>query len=58
MYHLWYILSFAQPTWASHPTFGYVATEVNGEVYIVALELLKATAEKAGWLDPKFMMAR
>jgi tRNA synthetases class I (I, L, M and V) len=32
---------------AYHPTFEYVAADVNGEVYIVALELLNATASKA-----------
>ena len=37
---------------AYHPNFEYVAAEVNGAVYIVALELLKATAEQAGWPDP------
>jgi len=42
---------------AYHPNFEYVAAEVNGEVYIVALELLKATAEKAGWADPKVIAA-
>jgi len=45
---------------AYHPNFEYVAPEVNGEVYIVALELLKATAEKAGWPDrhPRFQVFR
>jgi isoleucyl-tRNA synthetase len=38
---------------AYHPKFEYVAAEVNGDVYIVALELLKVTAEKLGWNDPK-----
>ena len=42
---------------AFHPQFEYVAAEVNGEVYILALELLKATAEKAGWHDPKVIAA-
>src|SRR3984893_12116674 len=34
---------------AYHPKFEYVAIEVGAEVYIVALELLKVTAEKLGW---------
>src|SRR5207302_3041000 len=35
---------------AYHPKFEYVAAETsNGDVHIVALELLKATAEKCGW---------
>ncbi len=38
---------------AYHPKFEYVAMDVSGEVYIVALELLKVTAEKLGWNDPK-----
>ena len=38
---------------AYHPKFEYVAAEVNGDVYIVAGDLLKATAEAAGWADPK-----
>jgi isoleucyl-tRNA synthetase len=38
---------------AYHPKFEYVAAEVGGDVYIVALELLKVTAEKLGWTDPK-----
>jgi isoleucyl-tRNA synthetase len=38
---------------AYHPKFEYVAAEVGGELYVVALELLKATAEKLGWPDPK-----
>src|SRR5579864_2466982 len=36
---------------AYHPKFDYVAVDVAGEVYIVALELLKVTAEKLGWND-------
>ena len=38
---------------AYHPKFEYVAVEVDGDVYIVAVELLKATAEKLGWKEPK-----
>ncbi len=38
---------------AYHPKFEYVAVEVGGEVYIVAVELLKATSEKLGWGDVK-----
>ncbi len=36
---------------AFHPKFEYVAVDVAGDVYIVAAELLKATAEKCGWQD-------
>jgi isoleucyl-tRNA synthetase len=36
---------------AYHPKFEYVAVEASGDVYIVAAELLKATAEKCGWTD-------
>ncbi|HXA66636.1 MAG TPA: isoleucine--tRNA ligase [Bryobacteraceae bacterium] len=38
---------------AFHPKFEYVAVEVNGDVYIVALELLKTVGEKLGWSEPK-----
>jgi isoleucyl-tRNA synthetase len=34
---------------AFHPKFDYVAVDVSGDVYIVAAELLNATAEKLGW---------
>lgn len=34
---------------AYHPRFEYVAVEVAGDVYVVAVDLLKTTAEKAGW---------
>jgi isoleucyl-tRNA synthetase len=34
---------------AYHPKFEYVAADVNGDTYIVARELLQATAEAAGW---------
>ena len=36
-----------------HPKFEYAAAEVDGEVYIVAVELLNATAEACGWNNPK-----
>jgi isoleucyl-tRNA synthetase len=42
---------------AYHPKFEYVAVEVGDAVYIVALELLKATAEKLGWENPKTIAA-
>jgi isoleucyl-tRNA synthetase len=32
-----------------HPKYTYVAVEVEGDVYIVAKELLAATAEACGW---------
>ncbi|HEX6897986.1 MAG TPA: isoleucine--tRNA ligase, partial [Bryobacteraceae bacterium] len=38
---------------AYHPKFEYVAVDVGGNVYIVAVELLKTTAEKVGWKDTK-----
>jgi len=38
---------------AYHPKFEYVAAQIGDDVYIVALELLKATSEKLGWKDPK-----
>lgn len=34
---------------AYHPRFEYVAVDVAGEVYIVAADLVKATADKLGW---------
>jgi isoleucyl-tRNA synthetase len=34
---------------AFHPNFEYAAVRAGEEVYIVAVELLKATAEKLGW---------
>src|SRR5262249_36503220 len=34
---------------AFHPKFSYAAVDVNGEVYIVAKDLLQATAEASGW---------
>jgi len=42
---------------AYHPEFEYVAAEAGDSVYIVALELLKATAEKAGWGETKTLAA-
>src|SRR5579863_10723045 len=42
---------------AFHPKFEYVAVEVGGAVYIVALELLKVTAEKLGWENTKTIAA-
>jgi len=42
---------------AYHPKFEYVAVEVGDAVYIVALELLKASAEKLGWDNPKVIAA-
>src|SRR2546427_744065 len=36
---------------AFHPKFEYVAVDVAGDVYIVAQDLLAATAEKSGWRD-------
>ena len=34
---------------AFHPKFEYVAVEVAGEVFLVAADLLRATAEQCGW---------
>jgi isoleucyl-tRNA synthetase len=34
---------------AYHPKFEYAAVDVAGDVYIIAAELLKVTAEKCGW---------
>ncbi len=42
---------------AYHPKFEYVAVEVGDAVYIVALELLKVTAEKLGWENTKAIAA-
>jgi isoleucyl-tRNA synthetase len=42
---------------AYHPKFEYVAVDVEGAVYIVALELLKVTSEKLGWDNPKVIAA-
>ena len=37
---------------AYHPKFEYSAADVNGDVYIVATDLLAATAAKCGWTEP------
>jgi isoleucyl-tRNA synthetase len=42
---------------AFNPKFEYVVVEVGDAVYIVALELLKVTAEKLGWDNPKAVAA-
>src|SRR5256885_7693606 len=36
-----------------HPKFTYRAVDVDGDVYLVAPELLAATAEACGWTAPK-----
>ncbi len=36
---------------AFHPKYEYALVEVRGEVYIVAEELLKVTAESCGWAE-------
>jgi isoleucyl-tRNA synthetase len=36
---------------AYHPKFEYSAVEVADDVYIIATELVKVTAEKCGWSD-------
>ena len=38
---------------AFNPKFEYVAAEAGGAVYIVAADLLKVTAEKCGWEEPR-----
>jgi isoleucyl-tRNA synthetase len=35
-----------------HPRFEYSAVDVNGDVYIVATDLVGQTAAKAGWSEP------
>ena len=40
---------------AYHPKFTYVAAEANGTVYIVAKDLLAATAEACGWESPQVL---
>ena len=40
---------------AFHPGFQYVATENDGEVYVVAQDLLAATAEVVGWKNPRVL---
>src|ERR1700722_12616544 len=42
---------------AYHPKFEYAAVEVDDAVYIVAVELLKVTAEKLGWDSPQVIAA-
>ncbi|MCS7024803.1 MAG: isoleucine--tRNA ligase [Bryobacteraceae bacterium] len=37
---------------AFNPRFDYVAVEVSSDVYLVARDLLKDTAEKCGWASP------
>jgi isoleucyl-tRNA synthetase len=36
-----------------HPKYRYVAVDVAGDVYIVAKDLLAATAEACGWSEPR-----
>ncbi len=38
---------------AYNPKYVYAAVDVAGDVYIVAEDLLKVTAEKCGWADPQ-----
>ncbi len=38
---------------AYHPAFTYEALDVNGDVYLVAEDLRKATADACGWADPR-----
>jgi isoleucyl-tRNA synthetase len=38
---------------AYNPKYVYAAVDVAGDVYIVAEDLLKVTAEKCGWSDPQ-----
>ncbi|HBY59146.1 MAG TPA: isoleucine--tRNA ligase, partial [Solibacterales bacterium] len=38
-----------------HPRYEYVAAEAGGSVYIVAKDLLAATAERCGWLEPRVL---
>src|SRR5207249_7301792 len=40
---------------AFHPEFQYVAAENDGEVYVVAQDLLAATAEMVGWKNPRVL---
>jgi isoleucyl-tRNA synthetase len=42
---------------AFHPKFEYVAVDVAGDVYLVAAELVKVTAEKCGWSDYRVIAA-
>jgi isoleucyl-tRNA synthetase len=38
-----------------HPKYEYVAADVDGQVYIVAADLLTATAKNCGWADPQII---
>jgi isoleucyl-tRNA synthetase len=38
---------------AFHPNFEYAALDVDGDVYLVAAELVAVTAAKCGWTGPK-----
>src|SRR5205814_5222160 len=38
---------------AYNPRYEYAAVEVSDAVYIVAVDLVKVTAEKLGWQDPQ-----
>ena len=40
---------------AFHPKFEYLAVEAGGDVYILAAELLEATARKLGWQSPQIL---
>jgi isoleucyl-tRNA synthetase len=40
---------------AFHPNFEYVAAEADGEVYVVAADLLDQTARKCGWTAPQVL---
>jgi isoleucyl-tRNA synthetase len=40
---------------AFHPSLAYAAAEVDGDVYVVASDLLNATAEKFGWKEPRVL---
>jgi isoleucyl-tRNA synthetase len=40
---------------AFNPKFEYVAAEVGDAVYIVAADLLRVTAEKCGWTEPRVL---
>ncbi|MGH9658263.1 MAG: isoleucine--tRNA ligase [Bryobacteraceae bacterium] len=38
---------------AYHPKFEYAAVEAGDDVYLVAADLVRATAEKCGWSEPR-----
>src|SRR5580658_6908693 len=40
---------------AYNPKYEYAAVEVNTDVYIVAADLVKVTAEKCGWSNPQII---